>query len=170
MAMDLHQPEELTPRQVELIEHFQCPGCVAGMDVTCGACKVQIDYGINCRGHVTGTHIGLGNPVALGLPKGFHKPGFHWDDKAQDFRHNNQMNIRIWEKGTAPSWDNLNIPVWALSGDDPCLGTATDYQGYLFVRTYSPRVNVGYVDVIEGGTLDMVPQAINVGEFYEDFD
>lgn len=53
----------------------------------------------------------------------------------------------------------MNVAVWAMEKD-----------GFLFVRTYIPRINVGFVDVVDGGTMDMVPNAINASEFYEDID
>ena len=71
------------------------------------------------------------------------------------------MFIRIHEKGTvkAEFWDKFNIPVWAMVKD-----------GFLFVRTYAPRTNQTFVDAIEGGTLELVPQAIDVSKFYDAMD
>ena len=43
-------------------------------------------------------------------------------------------------------------------------------DGFLFVRTYSPRTNQTFVDVIEEGALSLVPQAIDVSKFYEEMD
>jgi len=151
----------MTPE--ELVEKFQCPGCVAGIDVTCGAFKMpdDIEDGVaQCTGHVLGTHLGLGNPIALGLPKGFHNPGwFRNDETPGGWKHYNQMEIRLWPEGKFPDWNHLNIPVWAMEED-----------GFLFVHTYAPRINMTWVDVIEGGTLDLVPNAINVSEFYDEID
>lgn len=45
-----------------------------------------------------------------------------------------------------------------------------ELDGYLFVRTVSPRTARIFTDVIEGGTLAMAPGAINVGEFYDEID
>ena len=128
----------------EMVEMFQCPGCVCGSDTNCGHYNYD-QRELKCTGHVIGTHIGLGNRVALGLPKGFNKPGFTTD--------------RLCLKDTHPGWDRLNVPVWAMEKD-----------GFLFIRTFAPRINFSCVDVIEGGTLDMVPNAINVAEFYEEID
>lgn len=69
------------------------------------------------------------------------------------------MDIRLWVSGTKPEWDRLNVPVWAMVDD-----------GFLFVRTFAPRVNMSWVDVIEGGDLSMVPNAINVGAFVGEID
>jgi hypothetical protein len=143
---------KMTDKAKQLIEKFQCPGCVCGMDTDCGALKLNEEYGVSCRGHVIGTHIGLGNPVALGFPKGFNKPGFNLFEEGP-CKHRNQMLVRLWEKDATPEdlWDDFNVPVWAMVVD-----------GFLFVRTFSPRINMTYVDVIEEGTLEMVPQAINI--------
>ncbi len=139
----------------ELVEQFQCPGCVAGGSTKCGAYQWS-ESDKRCTGHVLGTKIypGVGN-IALGLPKGFCRPGRDADGK----RTRNTMDIRLWTAGTSPAWDRLNVPVWAMERD-----------GHLFVRTYAPRVNQTWVDVIEGGTLGMVPNAINVAEFIDEID
>ena len=144
--------DDLTYEQ--MVEKFQCPGCVAGSDMECGAYKAGYH---GCDGHVTGTHIlGIGC-FALGLPKGFNRPGW------LKGRHNNQMNIRLWvspeEHGAECGWDKLNVPVWAMEKD-----------GFLFVRTYSPRINETNVDVVQGGTLALCPDAIDVGEFADEID
>lgn len=140
----------------KMVEEFQCPGCVCGSDTECGKFKPNKEYGAKCDGHVLGTSIlGVGH-MALGLPKGFNRSGL---DPKHPVGTANTMNIRLWTKGTKPDWDRLNVPVWAMEKD-----------GYLFVRTLSPRRNWSFVDVVEGGTLALVPQAINVGEFYDDID
>jgi len=129
----------------DMIEEFQCPGCVGGSDTSCGRYEYN-ESELRCVSHVLGTHIGFGNIVALGLPKGFNKPGHDIEGKAMS-----KMRIRLYLKGDSPLWDKLNVPIWAMEKD-----------GFLFVRTYLPRLNVGYVDVLEGGTLSMVPEALNV--------
>ena len=139
-----------------MIERFQCPGCMVGSDTKCGSFKPSNGYGASCKGHVLGTAFGgFNNKIALGLPKGFNKPGV--GDDPQMAR--SWMYIRLWTKGAAPEWDHLNIPVWAMIEG-----------GYLFVRTYSPRLNAGYVDVIEQGDWKMLPTTINVADFVNDID
>jgi hypothetical protein len=140
----------------EMVEEFQCPGCVAGSNTKCGAFKPDAER-MRCDGHVLGTMIGLGNSFALGLPRGFCKPGVDWDAKPP--RARNKIHIRLWTRETHPEWNHLNVPVWAMVQD-----------GFLFVRTYSPRINEGVVDVIEAGDLSMVPQAIDVSKFIGDID
>jgi len=141
----------------EMIDEFQCPGCVCGTNTkNCEHVKVEKhgDYA-QCTAHVLGTVLmPIGN-IALGLPKGFNRPGWEFIPK----RTSNQMVIRNWTDGTKPDWDKLNIPVWAMEKD-----------GFLFVRTYMPRVNLTAVDVIEKGTLALCPQAIDVGQFYNEID
>lgn len=142
----------------QLVEEFQCPGCVCGMDITCGAFQLATDHNaIECIGHVIGTHLmGVGS-IAIGLPKGFCRPGNH--RVSGEWKHRNQMNIRLWPEGTHPNWDRFNVPVWAMVKD-----------GYLFVRTYAPRINSTWTDVVEGGTLELVPGADDVGQFYDEID
>lgn len=140
-----------------MVEKFQCPGCVAGSDTGCGNFTPNTAYGASCKGHVLGTSIGApGNSIALGLPRGFNKPGPN--DGMTAMR--NTMEIRLWTKGEQPEWDHLNVPVWAMERD-----------GYLFVRTYMPRTNRGLVDVIKGGAMDVVgDKAINVSVFVDEID
>ena len=80
--------------QKKMIEEFQCPGCVAGGDIECGECKLKDEHGyVCCGGHVLGTMLGLGNNIALGLPKGFNKPGIN----DEGTRNKNTMDIRLWK-------------------------------------------------------------------------
>lgn len=141
--------------EIEMIEQFQCPGCVAGSDTKCGSYE-SMGYGYaTCKAHVLGTFVlGVGN-FAIGLPKGFCKSG--WIPNTDTSL--STMSIRCWVKGKKPEYDHFNVPVWALEKD-----------GFLFVRVYLPRVNMTIVDIIEGGTLDMVPNAIDVSKFYDEMD
>ena len=144
---------ELTVIQREMIEEFQCPGCVCGYRTSdCKAFKPEVDEGMaRCLGHVTGTSIsGIGR-IALGLPKGFCRTGF---------QENGKPFIRLWEGPKSAEWDRCNIAVWAMESD-----------GYLFVRTFMPRLNMSVVDVIKDGKReDLCPQAIDVGEFIDEID
>lgn len=147
--------------EIELVEKFQCPGCVCGGNTQCGAYKPSTEEGgIMCRGHVLGTSVMLGNGmwnIALGLPQGFHRPGVDWFTEPRE--SHNKMMLRLWANGERPEWDKFNVAVWALEQD-----------GFLFVRTYAPRINKTWTDVIEGGTLNICPGAINVGEFIDEID
>ncbi len=141
---------------VKMIEQFQCPGCVCGDNTSCSEYKYSEDDR-RCMGHVLGTMISLGNTIALGLPKGFNKPGINWEHKP--LRARNTIDVRLWPEGEVFGWDKLNVAVWAMEAD-----------GYLFVRTFAPRVNLSWVDVIESGTLAMVPGAIDVLVFLNEID
>lgn len=144
---------QVEPTVKDMIEKYQCPGCVAGMDITCGAFKPEIEDGMfRCNGHCPGTTIVTGagaTKIMLGLPRAFARLGV----QAQS----DLPKIRLWQKGSQPIWDKYNVPVWAMV-----------HEGDLIVRTYMPRSNYPIVDVIEGGTLEMCRQAINVGEFYDE--
>jgi hypothetical protein len=147
--------------KIEMIEEFQCPGCVGGCDTKCGQFKEGSCNGcFYCSSHVLGTMVGLGNSIALGLPTGFNKPGVNFENS--EYKVRNQINVRLWIKGTKPEWDHLNVPVWAMEKD-----------GFLFVRTYAPRIGNYCVDVIEGLTLDDMDQGstvINVADFIDEID
>jgi hypothetical protein len=138
-----------------MVEQFQCPGCVCGSDTSCGRFAPNYEGGTYaCGGHVLGTFVlGLGH-FALGLPKGFNRPG------GVNGKEHHGMAIRLWAAGTQPEWNNFNVPAWAL-----------EKGGYLFVRTYAPRVNQTWTDVIESGErAALCPTAIDVGEFYDEID
>jgi len=145
---------------LDMVREFQCPGCVAGSDPeTCGNYKPKDGYGYYCAGHVLGTCINGAISFALGLPKGFNRPTLDFHDGREVTHTHSTMEIRLWTSDTAPPWDKFNVAVWAMERD-----------GFLFVRTVSPRVARIYTDVIEGGTLAMVPGAVNVGEFADEID
>lgn len=138
----------------EMIGKFQCPGCMHEESTDCERYKPE--EGRSCEGHVLGTFLGLGNPIALGLPTGFNKPGFAHDDKPVI-----KIRVRLFpdKDDFDIEWNHLNVPVWAMEVD-----------GYLFVRTFCPRINVGWIDVIAGGTMAMVPDAIDVSKFINEID
>ena len=154
-----------TERMLDMIEEFQCPGCVCGSSPRedCFRPAPLMDGWprFNCNAHVAGTMVlGIGS-FYLGLPKGFCRVGMRSEAAYRRVQEKEgaHTNIRLWLKGTNPGWDDFNVAVWAMEKD-----------GYLFVRTYSPRTNNSNVDVIEGGTLDLCPNAIDVGKFYEEID
>ncbi len=144
----------------EMIEEFQCPGCVCGSDTLCGNFEIINKDTNRCENHVLGTMIGFGNSVALGLPCGFNKPGIAHDNSGKEPpTARNTMDIRFWLKGNYPEWNHLNVAVWAL-----------EKEGFLFVRTFAPRINICWVDVIQGGGLKLVPNAIDVSTFIDEID
>lgn len=142
--------------KIELVEEFQCPGCVGGPDPA--GCSAFDEGEFGCTAHVPGTMMLGGNGVmkiALGLPKGF--------DRYPQFErgaHVQSEIIRLHPEPPEDFWNELNVPVWAMELD-----------GVLFVRTYGPRVNRLWIDVIPGGKrTELCPQAIDVAEFYDQID
>lgn len=142
-----------TARQLKMIEEFQCPGCMHGSDTECGSFKLHeetIGYNnsqmFRCAGHVPGTSILGAGKFCLGFPKGFDKVG-----------EIGKPNIELYLKDEKPHWNHLNVPVWAI-----------DKGGFVFVRTFMPRINKTSVLVWEEGKLP--EQAIDVSKFYDDID
>jgi hypothetical protein len=128
-----------------MVGKFQCVGCVGGCEPSSENVKEIGGGAWACERHVPGTLLFPVGKVMLGLPKGFNR-----------VRH---RLIRLWPGCGSPNWDDLNVPVWAMEKD--C---------HLFVRTYSPRINVTWVDVVEGGTIGMTPSAIDVSKFVDEID
>lgn len=149
--------KKLTVIQKEMIETFQCPGCVRGCDVECGSLKLVEPPGgaFKCDEHVAGTMMMPGGgSFMLGMPKGFNRVG-----TINEILQNNNI-VRLWSKGAFPKWEKLNVPVWSMKRD-----------GYTFVRTYSPRINITWVDVIEGDVdVPALTLPIDVGAFYDEID
>ncbi len=142
----------MTP--LEMVHEYQCPGCVCGSGPwTCEEYKLseQKDGPCFCENHTPGTVARPGGLFMLGLPKGFCKVGRR--------KEKGDTYVRLWQEGQRPDWNNCNVAVWAMVRD-----------GVLYVRTYLPRVNLTYVDVIPGGTLALCPGALDVGTFYDEID
>lgn len=149
----------------EMVEKFQCPGCVAGSDTQCGSYEIADTGtgGFNCSSHVVGTSIvGIGQ-ILLGMPKGFNRVGLRLDAL-----NPHKFYIRLHPQDAQIMWNKFNIPMWAM-----------EHEGHLFVRTYSPRINLAYIDVFQGWTLadiqahcepGFTPSVVNVGEFIDEID
>jgi len=141
----------------KLINEFQFTGCVGGPGPEdCPQYElVEMDGFVRCLNHCPGTRLmGVRSSLmCLGLPKGFCRVAGHKDKI--------EPHVRIFpdKEKLNGHWNKFNIPAWAMEKD-----------GFLFVRTYMPRVDVTVVDVVQGGTLDMVPGAVDVGEFWEEID
>lgn len=138
--------------QKEMVENYQCPGCTCGFNTECGSYDLKSygDAAYYCGSHSIGTVLmtDSGNVrMALGLPVGFNKT-------LQD-----SMRIVIHYDSDNQRWDHLNMPVWAMVQDD-----------ILFVRSFSPRVNLGVVHIIPGGKMSDVPSANDVSLFVNEID
>lgn len=108
----------------ELVEMYQCPGCVCGSDYSCYA-KGGSQA---CEKHVVGTMImGLGK-IALGFPKGFNRVG---------------VGVQIGIFTDVPKYNALNVPVWKR----------LDENGNTLVRGLSPRINNTFLHVYQGDVL-----------------
>ena len=149
---------DIETRQHKMIKEFQCPGCTLGSDTDCGAFRLGQDLGggFQCDGHSAGTFMLGAGKFALGLPKGFNRVGILPDGRS--------TNIRLYFEDALPRWDRLNVPVWAMKEGK-----------YTFVRTYSPRINIGWIDVIENGPppekiVPNGPLPIDVGAFIDEID
>jgi hypothetical protein len=155
-------------KREEMIEKFQCPGCVHGPDpATCPAFEMrEMDLGgFKCDGHARGTAMmtGLGASflVSLGLP-----PPFHTAD--MDKRNSNLL-VLIDEKG-GQEWltpgtkvdevdgvkrtikDSQNIPVWKMR-----------YEGCTLVRIARPAT-CRFTTLVIDGDVDVPEPAIDVGD------
>lgn len=115
----------------QIVEKFQCPGCVVGSDTNCGKCSIHPyggRHGFRCRSHAAGTSSLAGGRFFLGLPKGFNKD------------RNNPHILLFTHKDEKPEYDVLNIPVWFTMEDN-----------FLIVKVFCPRINEIMIDVIEDG-------------------
>jgi hypothetical protein len=45
-----------------------------------------------------------------------------------------------------------------------------EQDGLLFVRTFAPRINICWVDVIQEGKMKLTPKAIDVSKFSDQID
>lgn len=150
--------EKMTELQLAMIGEYQCPGCTCGSapPKDCESFEAECGESFRCVGHSAGTLISGVGWVCLGLPKGFDRVGQIATKHDKEVR----TNIRLWVEPNKPGWDRFNVPVWAM-----VVGS------FLFVRTYLPRTNRNFVDVIKGGTIDCLPPGVvDVGEFCGEID
>ena len=131
-------------RRLELVERFQCPGCSAGESAESGCFQKEPDQnGVGCSGHSPGTFSSFQGLLIIGLPAGFNRCGA------------GKVKVRIYEK--RPEYDRFNIPVWGRMESD----------GVVIVKTYLPRLNAAFVDVIDDGggipteAIDMTNQKMD---------
>jgi hypothetical protein len=136
-------------QQIKMVEKYQCPGCVKGSDVKCGAFAIeQMDNGgFKCSGHAAGT-IAMSpsgvNKIVLGLPPIF-------GSLAPNDRH---VMVLIDQKAgqqyVKPN-DEANIPVWKMR-----------YDGDTLVRIARP-LSGRFTTLVVDGDID-VPHAMDVSK------
>jgi len=138
-------------RKDEMVEKFICPGCLHGINIQCGKYELSALVG-RCSAHVIDTHDQIKGYFMPGLPDGFNRVGM----EMPELSNNDRMLVICWPLDSHMHlvWNNFNVPVWAK-----------EEGGFLFVRTFRPRINRGSVDVVECGTVGMVPSAIDVSNF-----
>jgi len=144
--------ETMRERAAELVVNFQCPGCIRGPMET--GCFRKDDSNESCSNHRPSTFIGGIGRIMLGLPKGFNRCG------PTDLSLMNSSPIRIFRE--MPTYDRLNVPVWA-----------TETDGCLLVRVFMPRLGMHFVDIIDGAKLADLPSEFdvqNVAEFVNEID
>ncbi len=156
----------MNQEQITMVEAYQCPGCTNGTNTQCGAFKLDTEAtgGFRCVSHSAGiARLGVGT-FALGMPKGFDRLKLV-DSRGMNHPDRYGNHIRLHADPSqikSDFWNKFNLPVWAMVAD-----------GVLYVRTYVPRLDWTYIDVVRGGTLDLIPDelnAVNVSEFYDDID
>lgn len=138
---------------IKAIKEYQCPGCMKGCDSDCDCFELEKqDCGAyNCSNHFPSTICSLAGQLLLGCPKGFNYLGPIDKEIQTSF-------IRIWKKGTNLNWDKYNIPTWARKVD-----------GNVFIKTYSPRINLCYVDILLEST-ELPEGAIDIEGFIDEMD
>lgn len=95
--------------------------------------------GFRCRNHESSTNVG--GYVNLGLPLPFSRVQYR--DTREEVRTNIRLHLYPVEYGGY--WDGFNLPVWAM-----------EKHGFLFVRTYCPKTDQSYVDVIQDGSVALL--------------
>lgn len=129
---------------IDLVNEYQCPGCVNGTDTaTCRLLEMAVD---GCAKHTAGT-MGNGGSFALGVPKGFNR-----------FGPSPLRRIDVYTSYTsllshAPNVKTIySLPVWKH----------LDKQGNTIIRWFSPRTNCGWSTVIAGDCRAELPTAVEI--------
>jgi hypothetical protein len=115
---------------VEIVEKYQCPGCVNGNDTKCGEFEKKRE-GFSCENHVAGTISNFGRKIYLGMPKGFDIVGTI-SEKGNNIYIRDSADVKNY-------FDPFNVPVWVIEDD-----------GNLLVRTFVPRLNVSIINIFPG--------------------
>jgi len=117
----------------EVVEKYQCPGCVGGNDTSC---YIKSSDTLACDKHYAGTTIfpRVGR-IFLGLPQGFCRLGPDEDIKIWIYKHTND-----W------TFDKFNVAVWKHRTK----------EGHILVRTFMPRLNQGSIQIFIEGDFDKI--------------
>ena len=125
----------------KLITRFQCPACSVGKDTNCGHYNYVNTYR-TCTYYTIGTYVKFNYKAFMrAFP----------DELQHVITDRWRVAMRFFLEGELPEWDNFTVPVWALEKD-----------GFLFVQTVSPWIGARRLAIIEKGTLQLVPEAVNV--------
>lgn len=117
---------------LEIVEEYQCAGCVCGSDTEC----YKKGENLECGKHVVGTTIsGIGR-IFLGLPIGFNRQGPIEDLKVCIFKSPKEG----W------GYNKFNVPVWKH----------LDEHGNTLVRGLSPRINWPFLHIFIGDHRDAI--------------
>ena len=152
----------ITEKVKAMVHEYQCPGCWHGSSpATCEKFELTEISGIpgsdscfRCEGYCSGFRKANVGAMRLGFPKGFNHIGL---TRVQSGDKDHKQE-RLWPEG-APGWDQFNIPVWARI-----------VGGVLFVRTYCPRINFTYVDVIAESEIGIPEGGTDISEFIDEMD
>lgn len=120
----------------EVIENYQCPGCVVGGDIECF--EQNNNDGIGCGKHHAGTmtYPFVGS-FFLGMPKGFNRLG-----------KDNDLKPIIYETFESSEWkyDMWNVPVWKYKNK----------EGHVIVRGLMPRRNESFLHIFLEDCIDKI--------------
>jgi hypothetical protein len=130
------------------VETYQCPGCVAGCDITCYEQAKMFHHEISCKNHVAGTVIyPIVGRIFLGMPKGFNRLG-----------KCDTMKINILTS-FVDEFDSVNIAVWKYL-----------YNGNTIVRGLRPRINEPFIYIFLENCMDKINCLKITDEFLESID
>ena len=143
----------------EMIEEYQCPGCVCGSDTSCGKYKESTAFnGVFCESWVPGTIVWPNGAIALGMPKGFNKG--HKPYRAPSFNDRGNYPMSFLTSDQTFEFNKFNVAVWCL-----------EMKNALFVRMFSPRINMTVTLVFDGKTQkDVCPEATNIQSILDEMD
>lgn len=123
----------------EIIEEYQCPGCISGSCPNDG-CFKKSEHSSSCIKHCAGTFaLPTVGKFFLGMPKGFNRLGTQKDLKIEIFKTQKDQE-EVWE------YDHLNLAVWKHKNK----------TGHIFVRGYMPRLNEGFIHIILEGDYSKI--------------